>query len=79
MPVRCSTCGRSDLPVVPGTLGGNGTLAFPVAHVRTDMNVSMASTTYPGGPCFAGVWLVFCSALADVWAPDGAVDFSKLR
>ncbi len=34
MPVRCNTCGRAGLPVLPLSKGGSGELAHPVAHVR---------------------------------------------
>lgn len=50
MLVRCSHCNRTGLPVVPNSIGGNGTLAIPVAHVKH---------TYipnePVAPCFQGV------------------------
>lgn len=49
MPVRCSYCNRVGLPVVPGSKGGNGTLAHPVAHVRSTYLVDR-----PIAPCFEG-------------------------
>ena len=50
MPVRCNHCNRVALPVVPGTVGGNGSLARPVAHVRSTYDVAS-----PVGPCFEGI------------------------
>lgn len=49
-PVRCKHCGRANLPPMPGSLGGAGRLAYPVAHARGAAN--------PGEnlePCAAGV------------------------
>jgi hypothetical protein len=55
--VRCKTCGRAGLPVVPGTVGGNGTLAYPVAHVNMaylEEHPHSGADIEPT-PCHAGV------------------------
>jgi hypothetical protein len=55
-PVRCRHCGRGNLPAMPGSIGGAGRLAYPVAHVRETLYPCMQGLTrevlstciYPG-------------------------------
>jgi hypothetical protein len=64
MPVRCTTCGRSNLPVVPGSTGGNGTISYAVAHVNSGNE-----------PCFAGVTR---EALAAACEHDAIVEWKRM-
>jgi hypothetical protein len=61
--VRCSSCGRAGLPVVPGSLGGHGLIAHPVAHVK------QANTLATLHPCLEGASLELLAACVEPGHP----------
>lgn len=76
MPVRCNTCGRTNLPALPGSTGGSGALTHPVAHVKPYSHTDDALPPLTE-PCLQGLSRLELASCVDTPKHASAITLAK--